>query len=421
MTDLSSGNIFKIVSTIPGPDMISNDHAMIVYTRVALSQNSLSSGEYNYADLQAEGYSYRTHTSYETFNGSQCVTYDVDLFKNGVKVLDSWIKYRVWPQFRLIYLEAFHPEFPKPLSESEKVGRGRALMKQLLGSQEYAGFDVYTFASPLLIKSLEKAVELKPLSKNAPGLLDRKKNEINYRLRLGRASVSFSDQVARSTMIFNLPVSNGSPRLVVQEGDKAMGAESHAAQEGPPGFEEIFRNEAALILETVNPRDNNAKVQIIYLGQTVYFFINGIYSGTVSLRSQEEANSSKVDELTFEQFYPLDNFPNKKGKGFGNIAVAALAKIAVIYKMKISNGWTRNKTLIKAYERFLPIETITVNKEGWYNFGTVPTRRCTDNGRAISNLSKQYKGTFEHRHPRFPTRSDNKIKGCQKSFCFNQG
>ncbi len=100
---------------------------------------------------------------------------EVNVFnKAGRMINPEAIKILIYPNQKVIVIDRFYPGFPVPLSEEEKVGRGRALLRHLIDPDKYGGFRVISFASPELRKSFLKMTDFSPqiedYSLNMPAL-----------------------------------------------------------------------------------------------------------------------------------------------------------------------------------------------------------------------------------------------------------
>ncbi len=133
----------------------------IIDKPVAPPSNPAMLGEATWESLQREGYSVKKRTLKKDDSAPLVILAEVR--QNGVALRNSGIELHVFPEQKIIVVEEFYPDFPKPLSEEQKIGRGRALLRHLLTQKEYAGFAVISLAVSELQESFQKISEFSPI------------------------------------------------------------------------------------------------------------------------------------------------------------------------------------------------------------------------------------------------------------------
>ncbi|MBF0483328.1 MAG: hypothetical protein HQL25_01345 [Candidatus Omnitrophica bacterium] len=107
--------------------------------------------EMTWEDLVAEGYSIKYVPYYDEIKMS--AGFRINVYKHRQRV-DSDIEIDIYPDFNLINIRSFYPEFPH-----ETKGRGRALLRHILSAKKFAGYKIVSTASIPLCDSLRKMTD----------------------------------------------------------------------------------------------------------------------------------------------------------------------------------------------------------------------------------------------------------------------
>ncbi len=110
-----------------------------------------------WAELERQGYSYEIKDEL----GPAAVSKQIELYRNG-ELQSKDIHLLIFPQQKVCGFSWFFPNFPKPITEEDKVGRGRALLTEILRFEHLQGYYFYAKGSPGLISSLMKLTEFSP-------------------------------------------------------------------------------------------------------------------------------------------------------------------------------------------------------------------------------------------------------------------
>ncbi|MHB8155533.1 MAG: fructose-bisphosphatase class II, partial [Candidatus Omnitrophota bacterium] len=106
--------------------------------------------------LASEGY--RVALGGEKDELLQVLRKEARIYKDGKEIKDVEVSFLVFEDHKTIFIENFYPNFPK-----EKRGRGRAILRFLLRSPEYAGYYVISQASDSFQKSFSLLSEYSPI------------------------------------------------------------------------------------------------------------------------------------------------------------------------------------------------------------------------------------------------------------------
>jgi len=140
--------------------------------------NSVSLGykpsqkDVSWADLENEGYFYTVEDNVR--DGFTKKTVSLSRKVNGQETLKSDdIIFDVFPEYKIVYIGRFYPDFP---DDKQKLGRGRALLRDFFRSQSLQGYFVLTNASSSFLNSLEKMPEISPQIGEIPLLYKANEN-----------------------------------------------------------------------------------------------------------------------------------------------------------------------------------------------------------------------------------------------------
>jgi len=111
-----------------------------------------------WADLaQREGFFYKIKDGDR--NGAPA-TKKVSVFSADGQLQSDGVVLAIYPDQKIVSIEWFHPDFIKPADETEKIGRGRALLRELFKALGLGGYYVMTSASDSFRSSLMKMQDI---------------------------------------------------------------------------------------------------------------------------------------------------------------------------------------------------------------------------------------------------------------------
>ena len=155
-----------------------------------------TANEFTWKMLEKEGYSLQELPPGGTSNRQDL---EFLLSKNGVLNSNGSIKLQVFPQQKVIWIMSFYPNFPY-----EKVGRGRALLKQILESKKFQGYHILASAKEGFRKSLQK-IGYQMEASEAPLKLESRKEFLDM---LGSKSFEGLDQQSQHLLRLFIELSN---------------------------------------------------------------------------------------------------------------------------------------------------------------------------------------------------------------------
>ncbi|MEI6438511.1 MAG: hypothetical protein WCO69_07170 [Candidatus Omnitrophota bacterium] len=123
-----------------------------------------------------------------------------------------------------------------------------------------------------------------------------------------------------------------------------------------PAFEDMYGPDknGVLVLTATNPKDNNAVMTLFIKGDEVQIVINGQKKGGLSFTPARR-------DFFYISAFDEPNVP--RGKGYGQLIVMMLGKVASHYHMSMQNVGTHAVTLIKAYLNVFADEVL--GEGGW--------------------------------------------------------
>ncbi|MDD5584864.1 MAG: hypothetical protein PHV55_07410, partial [Candidatus Omnitrophica bacterium] len=181
------------------------------YCSYSQESYTFSRDEYAWDDLLREGYNIGREP-HDVYGVPHALRFTVT--KDSMPIIDSEVILHVYPVERVVVIDWFYPEFPKPVSAPEKTGRGRALLYHLL--KDYPGYSVIGFTTPSFTKSFNKMKFLLPV---AGRQLEIKKAALLAQVRSQREkqpsnSYSYLDMQIENANIFGVVPSFETQRKV---------------------------------------------------------------------------------------------------------------------------------------------------------------------------------------------------------------
>ncbi len=145
----------------------------VTKSEVAMSEKS--SANYTGAVFPKEGYSINLSRNTNSLFAPESLT--VSLYKDQ-KLQSDQILFYIFPKQRVIYISLFSPRFPH-----ERLGRGRALLRSILNSNEYAGFHVIASANSFFRGSLRQMPDFNFEESEFPLGLEKRRKFVNLMIK----------------------------------------------------------------------------------------------------------------------------------------------------------------------------------------------------------------------------------------------